>query len=116
MKTSLPVQTLETPTQAIRSPSEGTDRSWGLFHLGARPSTPPGIWFSQKPPSIRNPVPRAVSVPFRLCRSSRGSRFPAAPIDEAQAAASCPRRRRPGALAAWLTPDVVKVEQIKFVG
>ena len=42
-ETSPPVQTLETPTQAIRSPSESTDRSWGLFHLGARPSTPPGI-------------------------------------------------------------------------
>ena len=72
METRVLVQTLETPTEATGSSSEGTGQIWQIFQLGARPSIPPGLRFSQKtPPSV---TPRAVScrsVSLRRTASSR---------------------------------------------
>ena len=50
METNTLVQTLETPTEATGSPSEGTDPSWALFHLGARLIPPPACSFRKKAP------------------------------------------------------------------
>ncbi|KAG2543229.1 hypothetical protein PVAP13_9NG734877 [Panicum virgatum] len=58
------MQTLETPTEATGSPSEGTDPSWALFHLGAR-LTPPGLLLSQKNP-LTPPFRLGEEAPFRF--------------------------------------------------
>jgi len=62
METKVPVETLETPTEATGSPSEGSGQSWGLFS-SRRPHLPqPFPLCFANPPCVRNP--RAVtSVP-----------------------------------------------------
>ena len=69
METRVLVQTLETPTEATGSSSEGTRQIWQIFQLGARPSIPPGLRFSQNPPPFV--TPRAVSCrSVSLCRTA----------------------------------------------
>ena len=65
METNTLVQILETPTEATGSPSEGTDPSWALFHLGARLIPPPGLLLSQKSP-LTPPFRLGEEAPFRF--------------------------------------------------
>ena len=83
METKVPVETLETPTEATGFPSEGSGQSWGLFS-SRRPHLPqPFPLCYANPPCVRNP--RAVtsvpspSVPSRGWLLGAAVRAPAAP-------------------------------------
>ena len=98
------MQTLETPTEATGSPSEGTDQIWGLFSFRRPPLTPPGLRFCQKTPSVR-------SIPSRLLPSVSLRPDRIAPIDRGPVSSSSVLLFPPDHLLPLLPPASSHVYQ-----